>query len=67
MANAGIQRLVDKLESHIYADERQFDKLLRITASTTDQYLDEMFSSDDYDKAEILRMLSVANQEGHEL
>ena len=67
MTSAGIKTLVDKLESHIYADEREFEKVLKITPSIEDVDLDSMFLSDQYDKSEILSLLSITNHDESDL
>ena len=53
--------LVDRLESHLHADEREFTKLLQITDNSSDDYLDQLFMDDDFDRCKMLKLLSVTN------
>ncbi len=61
MENNSVRDLVDRLESHLHADEREFTKLLQITEHSTDEYLDQLFMDDDFDRCKMLKLLSVTN------
>jgi len=52
---------VSRLESHIHSSEREFMRQLQITKHVTNQELDDLFLSEDYNKASLVKDLSVTN------
>lgn len=60
----GVKDLVDRLESHLHAEEREFWKVLQITPEITDEALDKLFLSDNFDRCKLLKHLSVTNIKG---
>ena len=64
-----VLELVDRLEEHLYADEREFTRLLRISEDKTDEELDQLFlmadsgnmNDDTFNRCHVLRQLSVTN------
>ena len=64
VANNGdgrVRDLVDLLENHLHADEREFAKSIQITPDITDEALDAMFLDESFDRCKLLRQLSVTN------
>ena len=58
---SSVRDLVDRLESHLYADEREFSRALQITSDISDDALDELFLGDTFDRTQILKQFSVTN------
>ena len=56
-----VRDLVDLLESHLHADEREFAKSIQITPEITDEALDNLFLDETFDRCKLLRQLSVTN------
>ena len=56
-----VRDLVDRLENLTHADEREFARNLQITPDITDDALDELFLSEDFDRCRLLKQLSVTN------
>ena len=50
-----IKKLVDKLDSHIHASEHEFTRNLKITPDITNEDLDDVFMSEDFDKSALLQ------------
>ena len=56
---SSVRDLVDRLESHLHADEREFLQSLQITPEKTDDELDALFLEDTFDRCKLLKLLSV--------
>jgi len=63
MADGGstVRDLVNRLESTIHANEREFARLLQIGEQSSDAELDQLFLGDSFDRCQVLRKLSVTN------
>ena len=53
--NGRVRDLVDLLENHLHADEREFAKSIQITPDITDEALDALFLDESFDRCKLLR------------
>ena len=59
--SSSVRELVDRLESHLHANEREFARALQISEQSTDDDIDGLLLNETYDRCKVLKQLSVTN------